>query len=191
MSDLLALLDQAIDGLGSVASSRYSRSGTHTERPTGQPKSLETRAVPAVPAIPAQKSELHGTDARTHEISRLNLIPKMSEAHPSTIQKGMGITVTTGTGPKNQRLTVPGASFEIGNNGNGSTESPPDVFDGYMRAAMQRPVSWVNPAARPSPGAFCSCCKGNRWWGDTRGWRCWTCHPPSGLAESEFVEVRT
>lgn len=64
-------------------------------------------------------------------------------------------------------------------------------LDGYLRAALLRPVSWTDAAAHPSIGCFCSCCKGRRWWGDERGWRCWQCHPPSGLTYVEFREVRT
>jgi hypothetical protein len=42
--------------------------------------------------------------------------------------------------------------------------TPNDSLDGLRRAALQRPPSWVDPAARPSPGCCCSCCRGQRWW---------------------------
>jgi hypothetical protein len=35
-----------------------------------------------------------------------------------------------------------------------------DAPDGLRRTAMQRLASWADPAARPSPGCFCSCCHG-------------------------------
>ena len=62
---------------------------------------------------------------------------------------------------------------------------------GLMGAAMQRPVSWADPAAIPSSGAWCSCCRGRRWWCERiepKGWRCWTCHPPSS---SDVQEKRS
>ena len=65
------------------------------------------------------------------------------------------------------------------------------VADGHLRAARQRPPSWSNAAALPSPGCFCSCCKGQRWWTDQSGWRCWTCHPPNHLSRGLVVEFRT
>jgi hypothetical protein len=66
-----------------------------------------------------------------------------------------------------------------------------DPADGLRRAAMQRPPSWADPAARPSPGCFCSCCHTRRWWGDSRGWRCWACHPPDHLSPDAVKEVKT
>ena len=68
------------------------------------------------------------------------------------------------------------------------------IANGYRRAALQRPPSWADPAALPSPGCFCSCCKGRRWWCEReapKGWRCWGCHPPDHLAEDAVTEVRT
>ena len=52
---------------------------------------------------------------------------------------------------------------------------------GFRRAALCRPVSWADPTAVPSPGAWCRCCQGARWWCevvDPKGWRCATRHPP-------------
>jgi len=68
---------------------------------------------------------------------------------------------------------------------------PVDAPDGLQRAAMQRPPSWADPTARPSRGCYCSCCHGRRWWGDPRGWRCWTCHPPDHLPPDAVMEVGT
>ena len=55
-------------------------------------------------------------------------------------------------------------------------------------SAMQRPPSWADQTMRPSPGCWCSCCRGRRWWAAQRpsldgtgigpGWCCATCHPP-------------
>ena len=56
---------------------------------------------------------------------------------------------------------------------------------GYVRASQMRPVSWSDPRALPSPGCWCSCCKGQRWWCEVtepKGWRCATCHPPGDEA---------
>jgi hypothetical protein len=61
----------------------------------------------------------------------------------------------------------------------------------FLCAALQRPVSWADAAARPSRGCFCSCCKGQRWWGDARGWRCWQCHPPDCVPVGSINEVRS
>jgi hypothetical protein len=61
-------------------------------------------------------------------------------------------------------------------------------------APSKRQPSWAEPADRPVPGNHCSCCRYGRWWCETdnpKGWRCWTCHPPDGLAASEIEEVRT
>jgi hypothetical protein len=69
--------------------------------------------------------------------------------------------------------------------------SDPIAAAGYMRAALQRPPSWANSAARPPSGCFCSCCKGRRWWGDAQGWRCWACHPPDHLVPEAATEVRS
>ena len=66
---------------------------------------------------------------------------------------------------------------------------------GALWTTLQRPVSWADPAARPTLGDWCGCCEGARWWRDSRrqdgGWLCWACHPPSGLAASDIEEVRT
>ena len=72
--------------------------------------------------------------------------------------------------------------------------APTDALDGLRLAALRRPVSWADPAARPSQGCYCSCCRGQRWWCEReapKGWRCSTCHPPAGAKPGEVVEVRT
>jgi hypothetical protein len=67
----------------------------------------------------------------------------------------------------------------------------------FLRISLQRPPSWADPTARPSPGAFCSCCRGQRWWCEIKcrrrqsGWRCWTCHPPDHLAAGDVECVTT
>ena len=66
-------------------------------------------------------------------------------------------------------------------------------LDGLRRAAMQKPPSWSDPAAVPSHGCWCSCCRGVRWWAETidpKGWRCRTCHPPPGALDA-VREVQT
>lgn len=191
MTDLLALLDQAIDGLTPVGSSRCSHSGSNEKPPTGTLKPLKSDTVPVVPVVPGQNGQTHESDADFHENSRLNFFRPEKNASESTYQKSPGRTGTTGTSPENQRLSVPKTFSGNGNNGNNATRSQVVFLDAYMRAALQRPVSWADPAARPSPGAFCSCCKGNRWWGDAQGWRCWQCHPPDGLPAGSLTEVTT
>ena len=65
---------------------------------------------------------------------------------------------------------------------------------GLLSVALQRPPSWAGPAALPSAGCFCSCCKGQRWWCEREppeGWRCWACHPPDHLLADEVREART
>jgi hypothetical protein len=78
--------------------------------------------------------------------------------------------------------------------GAGSIYLSAEYRDALIRAGLMRPVSWADPALRPSPGCFCSCCNGRRWWCETvepRGWRCRTCHPPSGIRLGEYEDVRT
>ena len=69
-----------------------------------------------------------------------------------------------------------------------ASDTPGDLW-----TTLQRPVSWADPASRPTQGDWCGCCEGARWWRDIRqqdgGWRCSTCHPPSGLSASEIEEV--
>ena len=68
------------------------------------------------------------------------------------------------------------------------------IVTGYRRAALKRPPSWSDSAALPSPGCWCSCCDGQRWWSEAdgpKGWRCWTCHPGDHLTAAERREVRT
>jgi hypothetical protein len=59
-----------------------------------------------------------------------------------------------------------------------------ETVAGLLGAASQRPPSWGNPAAVPSPGCWCSCCHGTRWWTEregSKGWRCGKCYPPIHL----------
>jgi hypothetical protein len=128
MSDLLTLLDQAIDELASDVSSRCSRSQAHGEGLTGAPTLLETKTVPAVPVVPGEKSEMHGSDARMRGDTCHNSSSTTRVAHTSTIQNRAGTAGTTGTDPENQRLTVPKTSLEIGNDGNDSKLPPPWFF---------------------------------------------------------------
>lgn len=61
-------------------------------------------------------------------------------------------------------------------------------------AVHRRPPSWSDPAALPSVGCSCNCCRGQRWWCEReapKGWRCWTCHPPDHLPSSAIHEVLT
>jgi hypothetical protein len=52
---------------------------------------------------------------------------------------------------------------------------------GISDVAMRRPPSWAGAEALPSPGCWCSCCRGRRWWRRrvaAGGWCCCVCHPP-------------
>jgi hypothetical protein len=63
---------------------------------------------------------------------------------------------------------------------------------GRLTAALRRPPSWSDPAARPFPGCFCSCCRGQSWWAERqapRGWRCRQCHPSLHLGADQIVAV--
>lgn len=63
-----------------------------------------------------------------------------------------------------------------------------ETVRGLLNMAMQRPVSWADPAALPSPGCWCSCCQGRRWWcerTEPKGWRCSTCHPSNRAGRAD------
>ncbi len=66
---------------------------------------------------------------------------------------------------------------------------------GLHAAALQHPPSWPGADNVPSPGCWCSCCRGWRWWRDrapnASGWCCWTCHPPVHLHSAAIMEART
>jgi hypothetical protein len=77
-----------------------------------------------------------------------------------------------------------------------TTDIPPVGLAPLYSASLdpQRPVSWADTADMPVPGCFCSCCRSRRWWTDTRnsrGWCCWTCHPPDHLSADAITEVTT
>jgi hypothetical protein len=68
------------------------------------------------------------------------------------------------------------------------------AVDAHLAVAMQRPPAWANVSLTPAMGAWCSCCRGRRWWRERvnpTGWRCWTCHGPWHLTAADVVEVRT
>jgi hypothetical protein len=61
-------------------------------------------------------------------------------------------------------------------------------------AALQRPPSWPGADRMPTPGAWCSCCRGSRWWREREhasGWCCSACHPADHLPAAGVLEVRT
>jgi hypothetical protein len=72
---------------------------------------------------------------------------------------------------------------------NATTPISPLTGGQAPRQLIKRPPSWADLADRPVPGETCSCCGSSRWWSETsnsRGWRCWMCHPPDHL----LLEVR-
>jgi hypothetical protein len=75
-----------------------------------------------------------------------------------------------------------------------------EMVRGLLASALVRPSCFPGEASRPPPaGAFCSCCKGRRWWfpkqpddGGNRvssHWRCRTCRPPARLSENQIVGI--
>ena len=65
---------------------------------------------------------------------------------------------------------------------------------GLRQAALQHPTSWADPAARPTPGCWCSCCGLGHWWMEAtgpRGWRCITCHPHPPSSHGEVLTIKT
>lgn len=63
---------------------------------------------------------------------------------------------------------------------------------GLQATASARPPSWPDPDAVPSPGCWCSCCRGAHWWREREapsGWRCRTCHPPVHLPPGEIIQA--
>ena len=80
----------------------------------------------------------------------------------------------------------------IPKNGVETTQIAADLA-GLRQAALQRPTSWADPDAPPWPGCWCSCCRLGRFWTEanqSKGWRCWTCHPPpSSVAQEGLREI--
>jgi hypothetical protein len=117
MTNLLALLDQAIDGLVPADSSRCSRSQAGTRTSTGTGKPLKKMAVPVVPASPVLKRKFCGDIVQPHEIKQGEYSAGPEVAHASTLQKTTGTTGTTGTPLENQALHCSRNFITNGNNG--------------------------------------------------------------------------
>ena len=65
---------------------------------------------------------------------------------------------------------------------------------GLLETARQRPPFWTDSTAIPSPGCWCSCCHGSRWWTEIArptGWCCGVCHPPRHLRADAVRWVAT
>ena len=194
MSDLLTLLDQAIDGLASDVSSRCSRSQVHREGLTGTPTLLETKTFPLFPLFPVKNRK------RTEA---MRACVKM----PATILLRVRGSRTRGPFKiereqreqrdlnwKTNGLLFPRLLWKLGTTGTTSKRPPLVLLDGYLRAALQRPPSWADPTALPSRGCFCSCCKGRRWWREReapKGWRCSVYYPPDHLPSIAVAEMTT
>jgi hypothetical protein len=69
------------------------------------------------------------------------------------------------------------------------------AVDGLLDASMQRPPARANVSLTPPRGAWCSCCRGRRWWTEAgpvrRGWRCVVCRPPLHLRPEDVMERQT
>ncbi|HQT83860.1 hypothetical protein [Acidiphilium rubrum] len=53
----------------------------------------------------------------------------------------------------------------------------------------QMPPSWSDMVITPTAGARCRCCDGSAWWTEAtspKGWRCTCCHPPAGMASTDY-----
>ena len=143
-------------------------------------------------------------------------------APPGRVPDQVSRGVTGVTGPDNRG--TPGATRQVSSGVTGVSPSPaldiaspeqaaadhaaalavagmpaaarPIPAAGYVRAALQRPPSWFADAPhRPTAGAWCSCCRGQRWWSnDGRGWCCAACNPPPPALPGQgwrIMEVRT
>jgi hypothetical protein len=131
------------------------------------------------------------------EISSLSRISRGTPANPKNQGGQVAATVSRISGFSRGAPPKP----ENPSSGTPPPGSPErDRFDrnhaetvrGLMNMAMQRPVSWADPDALPSPGCWCSCCQGRRWWCERiepKGWRCATCHPFN--PGQDVREVRT
>ena len=65
---------------------------------------------------------------------------------------------------------------------------------GRQATALQQPPSWAGASRPPPAGAWCSCCRGQRWWSEARdpaGWRCGQCHPPAHLPPDAVRKIQT
>jgi len=66
-------------------------------------------------------------------------------------------------------------------------------LDGLQQAADQRPPSCSGFHNTPTPGAWCSMCRGHSWWSaraGSRGWCCTRCHP-HGAPAGVILEIST
>ena len=65
---------------------------------------------------------------------------------------------------------------------------------GDLWTTMQTPVSWADPAARPTAGAWCGNCENATWARDKRradgGWCCSICHPADNVPVEHRDVVR-
>jgi hypothetical protein len=62
----------------------------------------------------------------------------------------------------------------------------------WQADALRMPPSWADASGPPPAGAWCACCKGQRWWCEAiapSGWRCRACHPPDHLGADDVREV--
>ena len=65
-----------------------------------------------------------------------------------------------------------------------------EAVAGLLLAGLQRHPSWPGADCRPTPGCWCSCCRGRNGWRAAKaatGWRCTACHPPEHLPAHALV----
>jgi hypothetical protein len=116
----------------------------------------------------------------------------LAAARPAVLRlllDGAGAEGEAGAAPDSDAASAPPAPAPITD----AAEHFPSL-DGYKRAALRRPPSWTPVSALPSPGCYCTCCAGQRWWCERErpsGWRCRTCYAPDHLPAKDVREVRT
>jgi hypothetical protein len=60
--------------------------------------------------------------------------------------------------------------------------------------ARPQRAGWSDDTVVPPDGCIFTCCKSQQWWRErdvSKGWCCWTCHPPDHLPRNGFIGVTT
>lgn len=83
MTDLLAILDDAIEALEPAVSSRCSRLQVQQKSPTGTVNTLKINAVSGVPVVPVRKQETRVDDEQLTENLRTHNHTKVGGSHAS------------------------------------------------------------------------------------------------------------
>ena len=156
------------------------------------------RFKPASLVPPAVLADLRAHKAEVMALLTAPVVPAVAVAPPQTIlglfPADRGYLAREPVRDASASAPSDGVGVPDGFADEGEAGTPrryPSAVVGLLRASQCRPVSWADAAARPSPGSWCRNCEYGRWWGNASGWRCWACHPPSGLAATDIEEVGT